>query len=166
MGCEFIDVSSLFEVDSIDFLLRENTILLQVPSYTYQRFVQLLQFGCYSRYVLSGLVISIGGLQDSLKRVSLLALLEYLEGVESKVPNTRTSREYMLSVDIMWVLQQYRKCDRVIVPTLKVLPFLCSALLFLIWLTEHSKDLVLYDTFFWEMVCGVGKNHVCKRGAL
>ncbi|XP_004497155.1 tubulin-folding cofactor D [Cicer arietinum] len=102
-----------------------------VPSYTYQRFVQLLQFGCYSRYVLSGLVISIGGLQDSLKRVSLLALLEYLEGVESKVPNTRTSREYMLSVDIMWVLQQYRKCDRVIVPTLKTIESLLSKKIFL-----------------------------------
>ncbi|GAU17999.1 hypothetical protein TSUD_51090 [Trifolium subterraneum] len=92
-----------------------------VPSYTYPRFVQLLQFGCYSRNVLSGLVISIGDLLDSLKRVSLSALLEYLKGVESEDPNTRTLREYMLSVDILWVLQQYRKCDRVIVPTLKVL---------------------------------------------
>jgi len=74
--------------------------------------------------VLSGLVISIGGLQDSLKRVSLLALLEYLEGVEYEDPSTRTSRVYMLSADILWVLQQYKKSDRVIVPTLKVLNFL------------------------------------------
>ena len=49
--------------------------------------------------MLSGLVISIGGLQDSLKRVSLSALLEYLEEVESKDPNTRTSRVYMLSAE-------------------------------------------------------------------
>lgn len=76
--------------------------------------------------MLSGLVVSIGGLQDSLKRVSLSALLEYLEMVESEDPNTRTSREYMLSVDILWVLQQYKKCDRVIVPTLKVLPLLAA----------------------------------------
>lgn len=81
--------------------------------------------------MLSGLVISVGDLADtekSLKRVSLLTLLEYLEGIESEDPNTTTSREYMLSVDILWVLQQYRKDDRVIVPTLKVLPFLRSAL--------------------------------------
>lgn len=77
--------------------------------------------------MLSGLVISIGGLQDSLKKVSLSALLEYLKGVESEDHNTRMSREYMLSVDILWVLQQYKKCDRVIIPTLKVLSFLSNA---------------------------------------
>ena len=78
--------------------------------------------------MLSGLVISIGGLQDSLKQVALLALLKYLEGVESEDPTTRTSREYMLSIDITWVLQQYKKCDRVVIPTLKVLlPFLRHA---------------------------------------
>jgi len=117
--------------------------------------------------VLSGLVISIGDLVDSLKRVSLSALLEYLKGVEFEDPNTRMLREYMLSVDILWVLQQYRKCDRVIVPTLKVLPFLSSALalLFLVWLMAHSKDLVLFYIFLlslfyfrvwyggWKMFC-------------
>ncbi|KAI5401634.1 tubulin-folding cofactor D isoform X1 [Lathyrus oleraceus] len=105
-----------------------------VPSYTYPRFVQLLQFGCYSRDVLSGLVISVGDLADtekSLKRVSLLTLLEYLEGIESEDPNTTTSREYMLSVDILWVLQQYRKDDRVIVPTLKAIESLLSKKIFL-----------------------------------
>lgn len=69
---------------------------------------------------MSGLVISIGGLQDSLRKVSISALLEYLQVVESEEPNRRSSREYMLSTDILWVLQQYKRCDRVIVPTLKV----------------------------------------------
>ncbi|KAL1295820.1 hypothetical protein HN51_056648 [Arachis hypogaea] len=102
-----------------------------VPSYSYPCFVQLLQFGCYSRDVLSGLVISIGGLQDSLKKISLSALLEYLEGVESEEHNTRMSREYMLSVDILWVLQQYEKCDRVIIPSLKTIEALFSKKVFL-----------------------------------
>lgn len=142
MGCKFIVLSSILEVDSIDLLLSDNTVLLQVPSFSYPRFVQLLQFGCYSKDVLSGLVISIGGLQDSLKRVSLLALLEYLEGVESEDPTTRTSRESMLSIDIMWVLQQYKKCDRVIIPTLKVLlPILSHAGVLLLRLTDLSKKL-------------------------
>jgi len=103
--------------------------------------------------VLSGLVISIGDLSGSLKRVSLSALLEYLKGVEFEDSNTITLREYMLSADILWVLQQYRKCDRVIVPTLKVLPFLSSALalLFLVWLMAHSKDLVLFYTFLLSL---------------
>lgn len=142
MGCKFIVLSSILEVESIDLLLSDNTVLLQVPSFSYPRFVQLLQFGCYSKDVLSGLVISIGGLQDSLKRVSLLALLEYLEGVESEDPTTRTSRESMLSIDIMWVLQQYKKCDRVIIPTLKVLlPILSHAGVLLLRLTDLSKKL-------------------------
>jgi len=94
--------------------------------------------------VLSGLIISIGGLQDSLKRASLLALLEYLEGVGSEDPNTRTSRIYMLSADILWVLQQYKKSDRVIVPTLKVLNFLNNTSLFLLCEIEVSSNFILF----------------------
>ncbi|KAI9126819.1 hypothetical protein K1719_002415 [Acacia pycnantha] len=94
-----------------------------VPTYSYPRFVQLLQFGCYSRHLLSGLVISIGGLQDSLKRVSLSALLDYLQG--------SINRQCMLSGDILWILQQYKKCDRVIIPTLKSIEILFSKKIFL-----------------------------------
>ncbi|KAM1026785.1 hypothetical protein ACFX2A_040629 [Malus domestica] len=96
-----------------------------VPTFSYPRFVQLLQFGCYSRSVLSGLVISIGGLQDFLRKASLTALLEYLQVVESEDQNER-SRQYMLSTDMLWVLQQYRRCDRVIVPALKTIEILFS----------------------------------------
>ncbi|KAM1285817.1 hypothetical protein EV1_028362 [Malus domestica] len=101
-----------------------------VPTFSYPRFVQLLQFGCFSRSVLSGLVISIGGLQDSLRRASLTALIEYLQVVESEDQNAR-SREYMLSTDMLWVLQQYRRCDRVIVPALKTIEILFSKQIFL-----------------------------------
>lgn len=69
--------------------------------------------------MLSGLVISIGGLQDYLRKASLTALLEYLQVVESEDQKER-SREYMLSTDMLWVLQRYGRCDRVIVPALKV----------------------------------------------
>lgn len=72
--------------------------------------------------MLSGLVISVGGLQDSLRKASLTALLEYLQVVESEDHNEK-SREYMLSTDMLWVLQQYRRCDRVIVPALKVVQY-------------------------------------------
>ena len=74
---------------------------------------------------MSGLVISIGGLQDSLRKASISALLKYLQPVETEESNDRRSREHMLSADMLWVLQQYKKCDRVIVPTLKVMEFLC-----------------------------------------
>ncbi|KAI8030068.1 Tubulin-folding cofactor D, partial [Camellia lanceoleosa] len=58
---------------------------------------------------LSGLVISIGGLQDFTKKASLTALLGYLQASESE--NT---------MNILWVLQQYRRCERVVIPTLKL----------------------------------------------
>lgn len=102
-----------------------------MPTFSYPRFVQLLKFDCYSKSVLSGLVISIGGLQDSLRKAALSALLEYLQMDEDF--NNR-SKEYMLSSDILWVLQLYKRCDRVIIPTLKVsqLPTIYKVLSFTI----------------------------------
>lgn len=70
--------------------------------------------------MLSGLVISIGGLQDSLRKVSILALLDYLQAGEAEDLNERSLRECLLSNDILWILQEYKKCDRVIIPTFKV----------------------------------------------
>lgn len=93
-------------------------LCFQVPTFSYPRFVQLLQLNCYSRSVLCGLVISIGGLQDFLRKASLSALLDYLQGT---LNGERIMRECTLSDDILWVLQQHRKCDRVIIPTLKVI---------------------------------------------
>ncbi|GMP61853.1 hypothetical protein CsSME_00024154 [Camellia sinensis var. sinensis] len=60
-----------------------------VPTFSYPRFMQLLQLSCYSKSVLSGLVISIGGLQDFLKKASL----------------TQNFREFNLSTDILWTIE-------------------------------------------------------------
>ena len=70
--------------------------------------------------MLSGLVISIGGLQESLRNASLSALLNYLQADEIENQDDRISREAMLANGMLWVLQQYKSRDRVIVPTLKV----------------------------------------------
>lgn len=67
--------------------------------------------------MISGLVISVGGLQDSLRKPSLNALLEFLQSTDE---NGNDSKEYNLSNDILWVLQKYKRCDRVVEPTLKV----------------------------------------------
>ncbi|KAK7848916.1 tubulin-folding cofactor d [Quercus suber] len=102
-----------------------------VPTLSYPRFVKLLQYDCYSRPVLSGLVISTGGLQESLKKASISALLKFLQAVEPEDLNEKRSREFKLSTDILWVLQQYKKCDRVIVPTLKTIEIFFSKKIFL-----------------------------------
>lgn len=91
---------------------------MQVPTFSYPRFVQLLKVSCYSKYVVSGLVISIGGLQESLRKASLSALLDYLQNKITEGHND--SKEPSLSMDILWILHKYQRCDRVIVPTLKV----------------------------------------------
>ncbi|KAL3814931.1 hypothetical protein ACJIZ3_016199 [Penstemon smallii] len=100
-----------------------------VPALSYPRFVQLLEVSCYSKCVLSGLVISVGGLQESLKKASLSALLDYLHGKVTEGHDD--SRVFSLSVDILWVLQKYRRCDRVIIPTLKTIEILFSRKLLL-----------------------------------
>ncbi|KAG5538591.1 hypothetical protein RHGRI_019238 [Rhododendron griersonianum] len=102
-----------------------------VPTFSYPRFVKLLQLSCYSKYVLSGLVISVGGLQDSLRKASLTALLEYLQASDTQKQTEKISREVMLSTDILWVLQQYKRCDRVIIPALKTIEILFSKKVFL-----------------------------------
>ncbi|KAI9181097.1 hypothetical protein LWI28_011410 [Acer negundo] len=109
----------------------ESSLKWGVPTFSYPRFVQLLKFSCYSRVALSGLVISTGGLQDSLRKASISALLEYLQAVEDEDLNGRGSGEYMLCSDILWVLQKYKKCDRVIIPTLKTIEILFSKKIFL-----------------------------------
>uniref|UniRef100_A0A803NVD6 Tubulin-specific chaperone D n=1 Tax=Cannabis sativa TaxID=3483 RepID=A0A803NVD6_CANSA len=120
------------KLEKLEGIVPEKTDLKwTVPSFSYPRFVQLLQFSCYSRLVLSGLVISIGGLQESLRKASLSALLDYLQAVDIGNEDERKSREYMLSTDTLWVLQHYRKCDRVIIPTLKTIEILFSNKIFL-----------------------------------
>ncbi|KAL0725356.1 hypothetical protein Bca4012_039955 [Brassica carinata] len=89
-----------------------------VPTFSFPRFVQLLGFPCYSKGVMSGLVISTGGLQKSLKEASFSALLQYLGEGEA---NEQRSRESAMCDDILWILQEYKKCDRVIVPCLKTI---------------------------------------------
>ncbi|PWA61400.1 ARM repeat superfamily protein [Artemisia annua] len=110
---------------------KEDELKWGVPSCSFPRFIRLLQFGCYSKFVLSGLVISSGGLEESLKKAALGALLEYLEAVKVKDESETNKREISLSNDIIWVLQKYKKRDRVIIPTLKTIEILFSKRIFL-----------------------------------
>ncbi|KAL0347692.1 UNVERIFIED_CONTAM: Tubulin-folding cofactor D [Sesamum calycinum] len=67
------------------------------PTFSYPRFVELLQVTCYSKYVVSGLVISIGGLQDSLRKASLSALLDYLQSTTIEI---LFSRKILLNMEV------------------------------------------------------------------
>nr|XP_043618972.1 tubulin-folding cofactor D [Erigeron canadensis] len=110
---------------------KEGELKWGVPSCSFPRLIKLLQYGCYSKYVMSGLVISIGGLEESLKKAALGALLGYLQAVKAKDGTEINSRESRLSDDILWVLQKYKRRDRVIIPTLKTIEILFSKRIFL-----------------------------------
>ncbi|XVE63278.1 hypothetical protein DITRI_Ditri07aG0007200 [Diplodiscus trichospermus] len=111
-----------------EIIPNETDLKWGVPTFSYPRFVQLLQLSCYSKQVLSGLVISIGGLQDSLRKASLSAFLDYLHVDEDF---NKESKVCKLSTDILWILQEYKRCDRVIIPTLKTIEILFSSKIFL-----------------------------------
>ncbi|GAA0175136.1 chaperone [Lithospermum erythrorhizon] len=100
-----------------------------VPTFSYPRFVKLLSISTYSKFVISGYVVAVGGLQDSLRKASLTALLDYLQMTE--LEELKVTRELSLSKDILWVLQEYKRCDRVIIPTLKTIEILFSKKVFL-----------------------------------
>ncbi|KAL6642849.1 hypothetical protein ACP70R_021030 [Stipagrostis hirtigluma subsp. patula] len=102
-----------------------------VPTVSYPRLMKLLQVRSYSKPVLSGLVISTGGLQESLKKASMSALVGYLQDTDISTNCEGKSREYLLSCDLLWVLQRYQKCDRVVTPTLKTIEALFSKKVFL-----------------------------------
>ncbi|KAF8672215.1 hypothetical protein HU200_049712 [Digitaria exilis] len=119
-----------------------------VPTVSYPRLVKLLQVSCYSKPVLSGLVISTGGLQESLKKASTSALVGYLEDSDINTYYEGKSREYLLSCDMLWVLQHYQKCDRVITPTLKTIEALFSKKVFL-----NREG---YSEFYRELIDSVG----------
>uniref|UniRef100_A0A0E0M9J2 Uncharacterized protein n=1 Tax=Oryza punctata TaxID=4537 RepID=A0A0E0M9J2_ORYPU len=102
-----------------------------VPAVSYPRFVKLLQVSCYSKPVLSGLVISTGGLQESLRKASTSALVDYLQDSDINTIDEGKNREYLLSCDLLWVLEHYQKCDRVVTPTLKTVETLLSKKVFL-----------------------------------
>jgi Tubulin folding cofactor D C terminal len=95
--------------------------LYQVATVSYPKLVKLLLIGSYSQHVLSGLVISTGGLQESLRKVALEALIEYLKA--SAEGDAGKNKEHMLSNDFVWLFQQHKKCDRVIIPAYKVPDF-------------------------------------------
>ncbi|XP_031483378.1 tubulin-folding cofactor D isoform X1 [Nymphaea colorata] len=118
------------------------------PNISYQVIVQLLQFSCYSKAVLSGLVTCTGGLTDSLQKASIEALLKYLQ----ISTGTQNDREKMLILDLLWVLQQYKKDDRVIIPALKTVEVLLSKMDMLIEIRSQNFVGAILDVLAVEMV--------------
>lgn len=93
----------------------------QAPGDSFPRLVQLVRFPEYRAYLLSGLIISIGGLADSLGKVSGTALVEFLRDDKKTIQDT-IEPHYLdwLGGGLSGILADYAGNDRMVVPALKV----------------------------------------------
>ncbi|KAG0570729.1 hypothetical protein KC19_6G183600 [Ceratodon purpureus] len=97
------------------------------PGISFPRLVQFLKFPEYRPYLLSGVVISVGGLADSLGKISSQALFEFLQGLPptgSGIGALTDSSSTWLGGQMLELLKNNRGVDRVIVPALKTLDIL------------------------------------------
>lgn len=86
--------------------------------------MRLLRFPEYQSPVLSGIVISIGGLTDSLGKTSSQALFDFLQEephVGSGIGALGDSNYVWLGKEMLQLLKTYKGNDRLIIPALKVL---------------------------------------------
>ncbi len=85
--------------------------------------MRLLRFPEYQSPVLSGIVISIGGLTDSLGKTSSQALFDFLQAephVGSGIGALGDSNYVWLGKEMLQLLKTYKGNDRLIIPALKV----------------------------------------------
>lgn len=110
---------------------KDGTFNWAAPSNCFPCLVRLLQFNEYRTCVLSGLVISIGGLADSLRKASLSALLEYVQISSDGEPKIDKEKAKWLSIDFLEIFRCYPKIDRITIPTLKTIEILFTKGIFL-----------------------------------
>lgn len=110
---------------------KDGTFNWAAPSNCFPCLVRLLQFNEYRTSVLSGLVISIGGLADSLRKASLSALLEYVQISSDGEPKIDKEKAKWLSIDFLEIFRCYPKIDRITIPTLKTIEILFTKGIFL-----------------------------------
>eukprot|EP00117_Sycon_ciliatum_P048340 scpid20183/ scgid34426/ Tubulin-specific chaperone D; Beta-tubulin cofactor D; SSD-1; Tubulin-folding cofactor D len=84
--------------------------------------VQLLSVAPYRQSVLTGLIVSVGGMTESLVKHASGALVEFLEKFTASDENLA-----VICSDILSIFKKYQKVDRVTVPLLKALDVLLSS---------------------------------------
>lgn len=97
--------------------------------------VQLLNLDSYSYHTLLGLVISVGGLTESLVRYSSSSLLSYLREISSSKLKLDS-----FTKDIIKVFSNNARNTRVIIPLLKTLDLLLSNGVFGIYLMKEEES--------------------------
>ncbi|KAL3695132.1 hypothetical protein R1sor_008783 [Riccia sorocarpa] len=127
----------------------DTTLNWAAPADSFPRLVKLVKFLEYRAYLLSGLVIAIGGLADSLAKVSASALIDYVSTASSQITDggdqNVTSALDWLAVELGHVLSGYAGIDRVVIPTLKTIDILFVRGVFSAWqpLSEETAGNLL-----------------------
>ena len=86
---------------------------------TFPLLIQVLRLEVYRRAALTGLVVSVGGLTESLVRHSSASFLDFVFELEE-------GELAALSTDLVAILESHPKNDRVVVPLMKTLDLLMS----------------------------------------
>lgn len=114
----------------------EKNINWGAPAVAFARLVPLLKFPEYRIFVMSGVVVSVGGLADSLAKISLDCLLEFLKSDSD--PDAQMGKyiqrsfgkssddDNWLWITLVSILKAYAGVDRVITPTFKTIDILWS----------------------------------------
>jgi len=96
----------------------DNKLNWQVESEAYSRVAQVLSMNEYIDSALSGLVLSVGALTESVSKNSAHALMNWCK---TQKANKQYSQLNRMAASLWTILKDNIKCDRVIVPAMKAL---------------------------------------------
>ncbi|XP_064617512.1 tubulin-specific chaperone D-like [Liolophura sinensis] len=122
------------------------------PAETFPSFTRLLALDTYMYHVLLGLIVSVGGMTESLVKTSSQALFEYLRTV------AKDKQKLMIFSDtLLQVFVDYKDSDRVAVPAFKMFDQLFS---------RGCFDLFIEDPYdsFGENLLKCSKEVIFKSG--
>lgn len=124
-----------------------NNLNWSKPNHVYPFVCLLLQSEFYFYPILSGLILSAGGLTESISKISTQSLLKYCDSIKDNKHKINS-----MSCSLIKLLNENRKKDRVIIPTLKTIEILIRNGVFSSSETEtiSAFSLALYDTLMVE----------------
>ncbi|CAM6128397.1 unnamed protein product [Calypogeia fissa] len=139
-----VPVTLIPHLEELKEIIEDDVIInWAAPGDSFPRLVKFLRFPEYRTFILSGLLISIGGLADSLGKVSSAALMEFFKDTyDQKLSPDSGEPHYLdwLGGELSGILADYAGNDRVVVPALKTIDVLFSRGIFSISQPPSDKS--------------------------
>eukprot|EP00605_Chrysophyceae_sp_TOSAG23-4_P001221 GSChrysophyteH1.ASY1.ANO1.1331.1 assembled CDS len=115
------------------------------PAHVFPILLRIMQSKAYFHQLLSGFVIAIGGLSETVVKASSHALLEFCKNNVSRVPSQVSEQHSyctLLCDSLIRLFKEYTKDDRVVIPLLKTLDLLLKNRVFT-KLRPHSSPFLM-----------------------